>query len=200
MKRRTAMRVAAWFTLVYVSLGLLIAMFLWLPATLHGNSNQKLWASMPWYKVVPHLLHGSHLWLPCGVILGVVALVAFFREAAGRQSRRLFWCYACCAISLAIYEIGLVISLILLSPFKVITSPKSSSMWSYRWDDLTGAFVVSAVLCLPLLVRLCIAILVPPGVSNDSGNCIQCGYDLTGNESGICPECGTPIRSAEASI
>ena len=24
----------------------------------------------------------------------------------------------------------------------------------------------------------------------DAGQCVQCGYDLTGNVSGICPECG----------
>ena len=26
------------------------------------------------------------------------------------------------------------------------------------------------------------------------GDCLVCGYNLTGNASGICPECGTPIR------
>ena len=24
------------------------------------------------------------------------------------------------------------------------------------------------------------------------GQCLACGYDLTGNVSGVCPECGTP--------
>ena len=26
-----------------------------------------------------------------------------------------------------------------------------------------------------------------------SGECTNCGYDLTGNESGVCPECGEAI-------
>ena len=25
------------------------------------------------------------------------------------------------------------------------------------------------------------------------GECVGCGYNLTGNESGVCPECGKPI-------
>jgi hypothetical protein len=25
------------------------------------------------------------------------------------------------------------------------------------------------------------------------GQCIHCGYDLTGNMSGVCPECGIPL-------
>jgi hypothetical protein len=25
------------------------------------------------------------------------------------------------------------------------------------------------------------------------GECLRCGYNLTGNVSGICPECGTPV-------
>ncbi len=28
------------------------------------------------------------------------------------------------------------------------------------------------------------------------GQCVGCGYDLTGNESGVCPECGTEIKRA----
>ena len=24
------------------------------------------------------------------------------------------------------------------------------------------------------------------------GQCLRCGYDLTGNVSGVCPECGSP--------
>ena len=26
------------------------------------------------------------------------------------------------------------------------------------------------------------------------GQCIQCGYNLTGNQSGTCPECGVKVR------
>jgi len=29
------------------------------------------------------------------------------------------------------------------------------------------------------------------------GNCLHCGYNLTGNESGICPECSTPVPKQE---
>ncbi|GJM25902.1 MAG: hypothetical protein DHS20C16_23170 [Phycisphaerae bacterium] len=25
------------------------------------------------------------------------------------------------------------------------------------------------------------------------GQCLNCGYNLTGNASGTCPECGTPV-------
>lgn len=31
------------------------------------------------------------------------------------------------------------------------------------------------------------------------GQCIRCGYDLTGNVTGGCPECGTPILTSAAS-
>lgn len=27
-----------------------------------------------------------------------------------------------------------------------------------------------------------------------AGQCVCCGYDLTGNGSGVCPECGAPIQ------
>jgi hypothetical protein len=27
-----------------------------------------------------------------------------------------------------------------------------------------------------------------------AGECLRCGYDLTGNVSGTCPECGTPAQ------
>lgn len=27
------------------------------------------------------------------------------------------------------------------------------------------------------------------------GQCLSCGYDLTGNESGVCPECGTKVET-----
>ena len=27
------------------------------------------------------------------------------------------------------------------------------------------------------------------------GQCVECGYDLTGNTSGRCPECGTPLTT-----
>ena len=29
------------------------------------------------------------------------------------------------------------------------------------------------------------------------GQCLRCGYSLTGNTSGICPECGRPILAKE---
>ena len=29
------------------------------------------------------------------------------------------------------------------------------------------------------------------------GNCLTCGYNLTGNESGKCPECSTPVPKQE---
>jgi predicted RNA-binding Zn-ribbon protein involved in translation (DUF1610 family) len=29
------------------------------------------------------------------------------------------------------------------------------------------------------------------------GECLDCGYNLTGNVSGVCPECGTAIRPQE---
>ncbi len=32
----------------------------------------------------------------------------------------------------------------------------------------------------------------------DLGQCIGCGYDLTGNVSGICPECGAAIPKQDA--
>ena len=32
---------------------------------------------------------------------------------------------------------------------------------------------------------------------NTPGQCVQCGYNLSGNVSGICPECGTRIERAE---
>ena len=28
-----------------------------------------------------------------------------------------------------------------------------------------------------------------------SGECVTCGYNLTGNTSGVCPECGTPTTA-----
>ena len=30
------------------------------------------------------------------------------------------------------------------------------------------------------------------------GQCLNCGYSLTGNVSGVCPECGTTVEAAEA--
>ena len=30
------------------------------------------------------------------------------------------------------------------------------------------------------------------------GECVACGYDLTGNVSGVCPECGAPVQRERA--
>jgi hypothetical protein len=57
--------------------------------------------------------------------------------------------------------------------------------WSADAVGVYGLVVVAgyaAAVGLPPLKRL---------LRRRSGQCAQCGYDLTGNLSGTCPECGT---------
>jgi hypothetical protein len=37
--------------------------------------------------------------------------------------------------------------------------------------------------------------LATPPTTGVKGQCLACGYNLTGNVSGVCPECGTRITS-----
>ena len=53
---------------------------------------------------------------------------------------------------------------------------------------------------LATLAFLSVMLLLPDSVRSSpgrrrraSGQCLQCGYPLTGNVSGVCPECGTAI-------
>jgi hypothetical protein len=54
------------------------------------------------------------------------------------------------------------------------------------------AFAVTGLLALVLMHQMLNWI----GVDGreDRGECLQCGYDLTGNVTGVCPECGERFR------
>ena len=184
----TALRVAAWLTLIYVALGVVVCTFLWLPVMVQGPPVSIDWSVLPWHISVPLFMSEIcvWVWLPVGVLLNALAMVAFFREAGGCQARRMFWFYGCSIVALAIFEIGLTVYFILLSPIR--TSANTSQLFS--WEDALGGLVVGLALCFPLLLRLGISLLWGRRHAKDPGYCITCGYNLMGNVSGVCPECG----------
>ncbi len=193
VSKRQALRFGAWFTLVYVAIGGVIVTVFWLPVVLHGHAYHRQWASLPWYVSGPLMFNRNQLWLPSGVLLNVLAVIAFFRAAGGRQGSRLFWVYGCGIALLALLQLGLVICLILLSPIRVVTSAVTSATWYFGWGDLFEPSIVAVLLCLPLFVLLIISALWTRNMPEGSNRCAICGYNLTGNTSGVCPECGEAI-------
>lgn len=52
---------------------------------------------------------------------------------------------------------------------------------SFAWPAILFAAVAGGLIAYTLRRQL------------EPGQCLRCGYDLTGNISGICPECGTSV-------
>jgi hypothetical protein len=62
----------------------------------------------------------------------------------------------------------------------------------FRWEP---GFIYAVAVPLWALLLFLISMLFLSGrlrVRRSGGNCVRCGYDLTGNTSGTCPECGYP--------
>jgi len=81
----------------------------------------------------------------------------------------------------------------------VLTSVTVLLLYAFRWvrkDETVAALYLG----LPPLAALVVKIVQgwvnqARGKDDDSIECENCGYNLTGNVSGVCPECGTKISS-----
>lgn len=185
--RRKAQRIAAWMTLAFVLLGVLLCL------RLYSNSGRALrgidWSIVPSHLKIPLFLQLLRFWLPAGVILNALAVVAFFQESAGIRSPRL----------LRNHTIGMLALVALMLAFGVYTTALGTiqigTSASFRCSSV-GPILAGMILCLPLITWNAIC-LIWRGES--AGHlCNSCDYDLTGNVSGVCPECGTPVLDQRA--
>jgi hypothetical protein len=143
IRRKTALRIGALLTLVYVVLGVALVTIGWIPMILQGDPYHRFWGHLPWYKGLPFFIRTLQVWLPLGLFFNTLALIALFRESNGRKCRRLFWLSGCGIIGVTLFELGLVVVLIALSPITVKTSAISSTSWAFYIDDLIGPCLVN---------------------------------------------------------
>ena len=76
----------------------------------------------------------------------------------------------------------------------------TSDMWILNLNRLSSVAHLRVPAFVPSLgLAACIVVLSRPILRrralSRSGQCLTCGYDLTGNVSGVCPECGTIVEA-----
>jgi hypothetical protein len=76
---------------------------------------------------------------------------------------------------------------------RVGSSVVQSSYFS-RW----AASVRFPVILLMACAAAAFSLVARRRLTRRSGDCLKCGYNLTGNTSGVCPECGTPTTTPTA--
>jgi hypothetical protein len=126
------------------------------------------------------------LWIPLLICVALTLLFwVLFSDVSMR--RLLHWI----RITLSITLVVLVLCHVLLWPMGFFRSAPSA--WTSR---LYSSFIFFT----PWSAAFFSTMWIRRNRPRLAGQCLSCGYDLTGNVSGVCPECGTQIAEKHPSI
>ncbi len=188
--RLFALRVLAWLTGLYALTGVICCGLWWVPHAQMGSYLRPQWDQIAWLTRAALFATEYYLWLPAGVGVSMLAVLAFSLEAAGSRASRLLLFYG--------------VAITVLSALVLVCAVYLSHIGSVRVNAYTAVFYseteildwapAAFTLLLPLMARLGLALMHPRRAGVQGGpTCQFCGYNLTGNVSGVCPECGERI-------